>query len=140
MASVLSVHSSKELVTRPAGGQRTRHLPQLHAIVTASAGKRGILRRMATQVMPPLRAETESPTEEELAVRRLEEALKTCWRLEDAYRTAIGTEIELAAWARLRGAREEVSARERWLRWVRQDEDLLVIPPAVSLAGSGLIG
>jgi hypothetical protein len=90
---------------------------------------------MATQVMPPLTAETTSPTEEQLAVRRLEEALERCWRMEDAYRTAMGTEIELAAWARLRCAREEVSARERWLRWVRQDDELLVIPPAVSPAG-----
>jgi hypothetical protein len=90
---------------------------------------------MATVVMPPLEAEQGLSTDEELAVRRLEEALEASWRMEDAYRRAIGTSTELAAWTRLRGAQEQVRARERWLRWVRQDEDMLVIPPAVSPAG-----
>jgi hypothetical protein len=95
---------------------------------------------MATVVMPPVEAETGLATEEDVAVRRLDEALETWWRMEDAYRTAIGTANELAAWTRLRGAREDVSARERWLRWVIQDDDLLVIPPAESLAHPAYVG
>ena len=89
---------------------------------------------MATMLMPhPATEEVHPLTEEDLAVARLREALEAWWHTQDAYERAIGTTTELSAWARLRAARDEVSARERWLRWVEQDDDLLVIPPAQAL-------
>jgi hypothetical protein len=86
---------------------------------------------MATMLMPhPATEEIQPASEEDRAVARLREALESWWRAEDSYEAAIGTTTELAAWARLRAARDEVAARERWLRWAEQDDDLLVIPPA----------
>jgi hypothetical protein len=86
---------------------------------------------MATMLMPhPATEEIHPASEEDRAVARLRDALESWWRAEDRYEAAIGTTTELAAWARLRAARDEVAARERWLRWVEQDDDLLVIPPA----------
>ena len=86
---------------------------------------------MATMLMPPPTIEQIHPeTEEDRAVARLRDALDAWWRAEDAYEAAKGTSSELGAYARLCTARDEVSARDRWLRWVEQDEDLLVIPPA----------
>jgi hypothetical protein len=88
---------------------------------------------MATMAMPLTTTEQIHPaTEEDRAVARLRDALEGWWRADDAYEAAIGTSTELAAWARLRAARDEVAARDRWLRWVEQDDDLLVIPPAQS--------
>jgi hypothetical protein len=86
---------------------------------------------MATMLMPhPTTEEIHPASEEDRAVARLRDALESWWRAEDIYEAAIGTSTELSAWARLCAARDEVAARERWLRWVEQDDDLLVIPPA----------
>ena len=90
---------------------------------------------MATMLMPqPATEEARPATEEDRAVARLRDALETWWKAQDAYERAIGTTTELAAWARLCAARDEVTARDRWLRWAEQDHDLLVIPPAQALS------
>jgi hypothetical protein len=90
---------------------------------------------MATMLLPqPATEEVHPANEEDRAVARLRDALECWWQAEDSYERAIGTTTELAAWARLRAARDEVGARERWLRWAEQDEDLLVIPPAQALS------
>ena len=55
------------------------------------------------------------------AVQRLETALVEEDRLGDRYRAAIGTSSEFTAYARLRGANDEVSAREAWLKSIDDD-------------------
>jgi hypothetical protein len=85
---------------------------------------------MATMLMPPATEPAPPASEEDRAVARLRGALDAWWRAEDAYEAALGTSSELAFWARLCAARDEVAARDRWLRWAEQDDDLLVIPPA----------
>jgi hypothetical protein len=49
------------------------------------------------------------------AVHRLEAALVTESRLGDRFQAAVGTSTEFGAFARLSGARDEVSAQQAWL-------------------------
>jgi hypothetical protein len=55
----------------------------------------------------------------EAAVLRLDAALIEQERLSQGYDAAIGTSSEFGAYVRLRGARDEVEARQAWLA---QDE------------------
>jgi hypothetical protein len=55
------------------------------------------------------------------AVRRLENALREQDQAGDRYRTAVGTSDEFAAHVRLRGASDEVNARQSWLDEVDQE-------------------
>jgi hypothetical protein len=52
------------------------------------------------------------------AMRRLTTVMVEQDRLSDRYDAAMGTSSELAAYIRLRGADEQVAAREAWLNWV----------------------
>jgi hypothetical protein len=51
----------------------------------------------------------------ENAVQRLDTALVEQERLSESYDAAIGTSSEFGAYVRLRGARDEVDARQAWL-------------------------
>jgi hypothetical protein len=50
------------------------------------------------------------------AVQRLDAALVEQDRLGERYRSAVGTSSELDAYARLRAASDQVSARQVWLK------------------------
>jgi hypothetical protein len=52
------------------------------------------------------------------AFRRLKAALEEQDRTSERYDGAIGSSTELAAYARLCAAGEEVTARQAWLHWV----------------------
>ena len=56
--------------------------------------------------------------ERDSAVERLEAALVEQDRLGERFDAAIGTSTELRAYARLRGAGDEVRARQAWVNWV----------------------
>jgi hypothetical protein len=56
--------------------------------------------------------------EHDSAVARLDVELVEQDRLSERYDDAIGTSTELAAYVRLRGAGDQVAAREAWLNWV----------------------
>ena len=56
------------------------------------------------------------------AVQRLEAALIEQDRLDGRFRAAVGTSSEFGAYARLRGGRKDVAARQAWLN--RVDEDV----------------
>ena len=51
----------------------------------------------------------------ESAVQRLDAALIEQERLSESYDAAIGTSSEFGAYVRLRGARDDVEARQAWL-------------------------
>ena len=55
------------------------------------------------------------------AVQRLETARVEEGRLDERYRAAIGTSSEFTAYAGLRGASDDVSAREAWLKSIDDD-------------------
>ena len=55
------------------------------------------------------------------ALRRLETALVEEDRMGERYRAAIGTTSEFTAYARLKGASDDVSAREAWLKAIDDD-------------------
>ena len=55
------------------------------------------------------------------AVQRLEAALVEQDRLGDRYRAVIGTSGEFRAYGRLRGASDEVTARQTWLDEVDEE-------------------
>lgn len=55
------------------------------------------------------------------AVQRLDVALVAQDRLGERYRAAIGTSSEFGAYARLRGASDEVAARDAWLKQIDDD-------------------
>jgi hypothetical protein len=59
--------------------------------------------------------------EHEKAVERLEQAEREEGRLTERYEAAKGTGLELSAGTELRGAREDVRARSRWLEWVESN-------------------
>jgi hypothetical protein len=63
------------------------------------------------------------------AVRKLEDAMNEQARLADTYQRSLGTGRELSAFVRLREARQRVTACERWLNWV-DDDDQAMAPPA----------
>ncbi len=67
--------------------------------------------------------------EHERAVKRLEEAMNRQAELTETYQRSLGTGRELDAYMRAREARRQVSAFDRWLHWV-DDEDMPTAPPA----------
>jgi hypothetical protein len=56
--------------------------------------------------------------ERDRAVQRLEAALVEQDRLGERFDAAVGTSSEFGAYVRLRGAGDQVRAREAWLKWV----------------------
>jgi hypothetical protein len=56
--------------------------------------------------------------ERDRAVQRLEAALDERDRLGGRFDAAVGTSTEFGAYVRLRGAGDQVRAREAWLNWV----------------------
>jgi hypothetical protein len=70
-----------------------------------------------------------SADEHERSVERLERAMQRQAELTETYQRSLGTGRELGAFMRLRDARKEVTAFEKWLHWV-DDEDQATAPPA----------
>jgi hypothetical protein len=62
-----------------------------------------------------------STYEREKAVERLEQAEREEGQVNNRYEAAKGTGRELSAGTELRGAREDVRARFRWLEWVESN-------------------
>jgi hypothetical protein len=56
--------------------------------------------------------------ERDRAMQRLEAALVEQDRLGERLDVAVGTSTEFEAYVRLRGAGDQVTAREAWLNWV----------------------
>jgi hypothetical protein len=73
------------------------------------------------------------------AIRRLEDAMNRQARLDDVYRRCVGTGRELDAYMRLREARRQVSAFDKWLHWV-DDEDVSTAPPAEEVPLEEVLG
>jgi hypothetical protein len=69
-----------------------------------------------------------STDEHQRAVQRLEDAMNRQAHLTEVYQRSLGTPREMDAYMRLREARRQVSAFDRWLRWV-DDEDHSTAPP-----------
>ena len=69
-----------------------------------------------------------SVDEHERALRRLEDAINRQAHLDEVYQQSLGTARELGAFMRLREARKQVTAFEKWLQWV-DDEDNATAPP-----------
>ena len=67
--------------------------------------------------------------EHERAVRRLEDAMNRQAHLTEVYQRSLGTPREMDAYMRLREARRQVSAFDKWLHWV-DDEDHSTAPPS----------
>jgi hypothetical protein len=66
--------------------------------------------------------------EHDRAERQLAAAMEEQQRLAATYEESIGTQRELPAYMRLREARRRVSACDKWLHWV--DDDDVVPAPA----------
>jgi hypothetical protein len=81
----------------------------------------------------------DSADEHQRAVRRLEDAMNRHARLDDVYQQSLGTTRELGAFMRLREARKEVTAFEKWLHWV-DDEDMAMSPPAEKVELEEVLG
>lgn len=75
------------------------------------------------------------------AVARLEKALVEQTRSGDRYRSALGTTNELGAYVRLRGASDEVAARQAWLDSVdaHLDDGGRVVANGPEVGGAGFI-
>jgi hypothetical protein len=71
----------------------------------------------------------EAADEHQRALRRLEDAMNRQAHLDEIYRRSLGTPRELDAYMRLREARRQVAAFDKWLRWV-DDEDNSNAPPS----------
>ena len=56
--------------------------------------------------------------ERDHAMQRLEAALVEQDRLGERFDAAVGTSAEFGAYARLRAAGDQVTARQAWLNWV----------------------
>lgn len=67
--------------------------------------------------------------EHQRAVRRLEDAMNRQARLTEVYEQSLGTGREMDAYMRLREARRQVSAFDKWLHWVDDDGNANA-PPA----------
>ena len=67
--------------------------------------------------------------EHKRAVHRLEDAMNRQAQLTEVYQQSLGTPRELGAFMRLRDARRQVGAFEKWLHWV-DDEDQATAPAA----------
>jgi hypothetical protein len=65
--------------------------------------------------------------EHQRAVRRLEDAMNRQAKLTETYERSLGTPREMDAYMRLREARRQVSAFDKWLHWV-DDEDNSTAP------------
>jgi hypothetical protein len=70
----------------------------------------------------------DSVDERDRALRRLEDAMNRQAHLDEVYRQSLGTQRELDAFMRLREARKQVSAFDKWLKWV-DDEGNANAPP-----------
>ncbi len=81
----------------------------------------------------------DSADEHQRAVRRLEDAMNRQARLTDDYQRSVGTPREMDVYLRLREARRRVSAFDKWLRWV-DDEDNANAPPAEEVPLDGVLG
>jgi hypothetical protein len=90
---------------------------------------------MATLTTPGL----DATDEHERALRRLEDAMNHQAHLDEVYRQSLGTPREMDAYMRLREARRQVSAFDKWLRWV-DDEDNSNAPPADEVALEEVLG
>ena len=73
------------------------------------------------------------------ATRRLEDAMGEQERQTTRYEQAVGTPQELDAYMRLREARRHVTACDRWLHWV-DDEDSVQSPPADDVPLEDVLG
>ena len=90
---------------------------------------------MATLTTPGL----EATDEHQRALRRLEDAMNRQAHLDEVYRRSLGTPREMDAYMRLRDARREVSAFDRWLHWV-DDEDYSNAPPGEQVPLEEVLG
>ena len=70
----------------------------------------------------------DSVGERERALRRLEDAMNRQAHLDEVYRQSLGTPREMDAFLRLREARRQVTAFDKWLKWV-DDEGNANAPP-----------
>ena len=77
--------------------------------------------------------------EHQRAIRRLEDAMNRQARLTDDYQRSLGTPREMDVYMRLRDARRRVSAFDKWLRWV-DDEDNANAPQAEEVPLEGVLG
>jgi hypothetical protein len=77
--------------------------------------------------------------EHQRALRRLEDAMNRQARLSETYQRSLGTQRELDTYMRLREARRQVSAFDKWLKWV-DDEDNANAPPADEVPLEGVLG
>jgi hypothetical protein len=77
--------------------------------------------------------------EHERAVSRLREAMKRQDELSETYQRSLGTSRELDAYMRVREARRQVSAFDKWLHWV-DDEDVSTAPPAEEVPLEEVLG
>jgi hypothetical protein len=90
---------------------------------------------VATLTTPGL----ETADEHVRAVRRLEDAMNRQARLTDVYQRSLGTPREMDAYMRLRDARKQVSAFDKWLHWV-DDEDNSNSPPGEQVPLEEVLG
>ena len=90
---------------------------------------------MATLTTPGL----EASDEHQRALRRLEDAMNRQAHLDEVYRRSLGTPREMDAYLRLREARRQVSAFDKWLHWV-DDEGNANAPPADEVPLEGVLG
>jgi hypothetical protein len=79
--------------------------------------------------MATLTTREQSVDERDRAARQLDEALEAERRLAVTYEQSIGTSRELDVYMHLREARRRVSACDKWMHWV-DDEDVIPAPPA----------
>ncbi len=68
--------------------------------------------------MTPRHGIDERSDEQGKATDRLNTALDEEARLTGRYDAAVGTGSEMSAYAQLRGAGEQVAAREAWVKWL----------------------
>lgn len=90
---------------------------------------------MATLTTPGL----ETADEHARAVRRLEDAMNRQAHLTEVYQRSLGTPQEMDAYMRLREARKQVSAFDKWLHWV-DDEDNSTAPPSEKVPLEEVLG
>jgi hypothetical protein len=90
---------------------------------------------MATLTTPGL----DAVDERRRALRRLEDAMNRQAHLTETYQRSLGTPRELDVYVRLREARREVAAFDRWLHWV-DDEDNANAPPADEMPLDEVLG
>jgi hypothetical protein len=83
--------------------------------------------------------------ERDRAMQRIEAAQVDQDRLGERFDAAVGTSTEFGAYVRLRGAGDQVTAREAWLNWVEDEGSTRALsncsPRAAQIAGTrGLEG